>query len=102
MDSETSVWDEILRLARDCWELELEELFATYDGAIKLEGESLSMWSAELRLVLTNPRGEPSRSMTFYGAGGEDSDDVARRVLNDARRWLKESGLTPMAPPDVG
>jgi hypothetical protein len=22
MDSETSVWDEILRLARDCWELE--------------------------------------------------------------------------------
>jgi hypothetical protein len=37
-------------------------------------------------------------SIAFYAVGGETPDDVARKVLDDAERWLAESDVEPMTP----
>jgi hypothetical protein len=58
------------------------------------------MWSGTLRLTLTDPESQPSRSMTFYAVAGGEPEDVARRCLDDADQWMAESGTEPMPVPE--
>jgi hypothetical protein len=76
----------------------LHALLDRYDGDLETAIASETAWSATLRLTLTNPDGAPSRSIAFYAVGGETPDDVARKVLDDAERWLAESDVEPLPP----
>lgn len=87
-DPAKSVWDAI------------EDLLDTYDGEIQIKLASERAWSGQIRLTLTDPEGAPSRSMTFFSAGGIDPEAVAEHLLADVADWLSTSGVTPLpAPP---
>lgn len=78
----------------------LDDLLEQYDAAFTCEVATGCAWSGELRLVLTNPDRQPSRSMTFYKAGGADPEDIAQKVYADAVHWMRETGTEPMPVPD--
>lgn len=80
--------------------MELELVMADFDAAFHVDCSSGCGWSGQLRLTLTNPENEPSRSMTFFYAGAADPEDVAWAVLADFAAWMEESGVTPMPVPD--
>lgn len=75
---------------------ELDRVLGTYDAAFDVNVGSRYVWSGQLRVTLTNPRHEPSRSMTFFSAGGSSAERVAEAVLGDFARWLDESGVEPL------
>jgi len=77
----------------------LDSLLDLYDADFKAAACSGSAWGGRLRLTLTNPDGAPSRSMTFYSVGKADPEGVAIAVLDDARLWMRESGITPLPLP---
>jgi hypothetical protein len=79
---------------------DLEELLAQYDADLEFSIASESAWDGQLRLTLTDPPGAPSRSITFYSVGGASPEDVARRLLEDARAWLAESDMKPLPVPE--
>lgn len=79
----------------------LRELLGRYDGTLTVQSGSLCAWSAELRLTLTNPRGAPSRSVCFWSVGGADPEMAMAAVLEDAHKWLADSGQTPMSPEEM-
>jgi hypothetical protein len=83
-----NVWDEVSRL--------LEK----YDADIHIDCASESAWGGQLRLTLTNPSNAPSRSITFHSVGGQNPNKVARRLLDDAKVWLADSGVEPLPVPD--
>ena len=80
------------------WE-RVDDMFARYDAAIDIKGTTGCAWEGQLRLTLTNPTSEPSRSMTIYSAGGGDPEEVAEALLADAEAWIAESGQQPLPPP---
>ena len=49
--------------------------------------------------VAHQPDDRPSRSITFYAAGGPEPEDVARRVLDDADEWLADGNVESMPVP---
>jgi hypothetical protein len=78
----------------------LEELLEQYDGDLTFEGGTGYAWSGTFRLTLTDPPNAPSRSITFYAAGGTGPAHCARRLLVDVQDWLATSGQVPMPVPD--
>jgi hypothetical protein len=78
---------------------ELAQLLDAYDSDFKVVIASTTAWSGQLRLTLTNPDDAPSRSITFYAVAGASPEEVARAVLDDARRWLAENP-PPLPVPD--
>jgi hypothetical protein len=81
------------------WE-DVDELLARYDSSLRFEIASACDWSGELRLTLTDPENAPSRSVTFFSAGGGDPEEVAHAVLADAVAWLAESDQQPLPVPE--
>lgn len=79
---------------------QLEEMLEQYDADLKFNVASGCAWSGQLRLTLTNPDNAPSRSITFYSAGGLGPEDLAERLLADVQEWLAESDVEPLPVPD--
>lgn len=79
---------------------ELEDLLDIYDADFEVTVATACCWSGQLRLTLTNPQNAPSRSITFYAVGCGSPQDVARRVLDDAGKWMAETNDRPMPVPD--
>jgi hypothetical protein len=71
----------------------------TYDSAIKLERASGTMWSAELRLTMSDSRDTPARSVTFYGTGQETAKDAMLYVCVYAMKWIERTECQPMPLP---
>ena len=85
--------------AKTVWDT-IDDLLDTYDGDVHIECASRSAWMGHLRLTLTDPEGEPSRSITFHSVGGALPENVAERLLADVRDWLATSDVKPLpAPP---
>jgi hypothetical protein len=78
---------------------EIEELLETYDGHLKLDVGTESCWGGELRLLLTDPHNAPARSIVFYSVAGSSPAAVARRLLDDARKWLRTAPEKPIQAP---
>lgn len=81
------------------WEW-MDHVLATYDADTDFNCSSQCMWSGQLRVTLTNPDNEPSRSMTFFSAGQSDPEGVAWNVLTDFEKWRGESGVEPLSAPE--
>lgn len=77
----------------------LDNILDRFDSDFKINVGSGCAWSGFLRLTLTNPDDAPSRSITFFSAGGGAPEHVAEAVLSDAEEWLRESGTEPMPVP---
>lgn len=86
-DYGVAVWDEV------------DQLLERYDADIHINCGSASAWAGQMRLTLTNPSAAPSRSIVFYSVGGLSPDEVARRLLDDCKVWLVESGVEPLPVP---
>jgi len=54
----------------------------------------------DLRLTLTDPPAQPSRSIAFYTTGALDPNDAACELVDDAASWLSESSVQPLPAPD--
>lgn len=78
----------------------VDEFVEQYDADLKFNIGSRTTWAGALRLTLTNPDNEPSRSVTFYTAGAGDPEDAAEALLKDARAWLAEGNVEPMPVPE--
>jgi hypothetical protein len=83
----TTVWDTI------------DDLLETYDGDVRIEYASRCAWCGEIRLMLAEPEGAPSRSITFRSLGGARPETVAERLIADVRAWLAASDVRPLPPP---
>lgn len=86
-------------MATDPW-TEIATLLERYDGDAKFEVGSLSAWSGEIRLTLSDPLNAPARSIAFYSVGNADPWDAATAVLADLKEWLETSGVEPMPVPE--
>jgi hypothetical protein len=84
---EMTVWDEI------------EDLLELYDGHLKLDVATECCWGGELRLLLTDPASAPARSIVFYSVGEASPTAVTRRLLDDAREWLRTAPEKPIQAP---
>lgn len=78
----------------------VHELLERLDGDVTVETGSESMWSGQLRLTLTDPKGAPSRSMAFYVVACENPDQVIALLCMDAQKWMRETGVEPLRPQD--
>jgi hypothetical protein len=81
------------------WE-RLERVLETYDSSFEVDIGTASCWAGTLRVTLTNPENEPSRSMTFHRVAGLTPDEIAEAVLTDFYKWLSESDAEPLPPPE--
>jgi hypothetical protein len=79
---------------------DLDRILDTYDAAFETNVGTGYAWSGQLRVTLTNPDGEPSRSMTFFSAGQLSAEAVALTVIGDFEKWLVEADAEPLPPPD--
>jgi hypothetical protein len=87
-------------LARDVWAYRrADDLCDTYDCDITIERGAVTMWSCELRMTITNPQNEPSRSTAFYTGGGNSPGQALARVILDFDRYLDDGGQEPMGIP---
>ena len=88
LDPDVWIWDEV------------DDLLNRYDSDLKLCCASRCAWGGTLRVTLTDPRGAPSRSITFHSVGGGEPEDVARRLIDDFHAWHAETGTDPMDVPE--
>ena len=79
---------------------ELDDLLNTYDADIEFSCSTASAWGGTLRLTLTDPPGAPSHSITFHTTGAAHPPRAARVLLDEAAKWLSESGVEPMPVPE--
>lgn len=78
---------------------ELDRVLAAYDSDFEVSVATACAWSGQLRITITNPEGQPSRSLVFFSAGQASAEGVAQMVLDDLERCLEEGGVKPLPPP---
>lgn len=73
------------------WQEQVEALCDTWDCGFKFDVATECMWGGELRVTLTNPDNEPSRSIAFWTVGASGPEECALKLLADFEKWRKES-----------
>ena len=77
----------------------LASILERYDGVLSLETTSNTLWTSELRLLLTDPNDGACRSITFSSDEHEYIYEAIGVVCKAALDWFEE-GNDPLPPPE--